>query len=175
MKKTTTKTLTLSALFAAVIFVATAILPLPLGNGYANLGDTFIAVAAFFVGPVWGFFAAALGSCLADVFLGYGIYAPATFLIKGSMALVFILVFRPFAKSRVATVAALAASVAAEALMIGGYFVFECIMYSPAGAIPNISGNLIQGAFAVAATTCLISVFVNNKTLMKNSRLKTLV
>lgn len=173
--KTTTKKLTLSAVFTAVIFIATAVFPIPLGNGYANLGDTFIALAAFFVGPVWGFLAAGLGSCLADLSLGYGIYAPVTFLIKGTMALLFVLIFRPFAKGRAAIPAALLASVASEALMVLGYFAFECIMYSPAGALPNIPGNLIQAAFAVAASTCLVSIFVNNKTIMKNSSIKAFI
>ena len=37
--------------------------------------------------PLYGFLAAGLGSALADIFSGYAIYAPATFLIKGLMVL----------------------------------------------------------------------------------------
>ena len=38
--------------------------------------------------PVYAFVSAGLGSALADVFSGYLVYAPATFVIKGLMALV---------------------------------------------------------------------------------------
>ena len=170
MKNKQTKKLVLAALFCALICVATAVLPIPLGNGgYANLGDTLIAVCTFFVGPIWGFLAAGIGSALTDLALGYGIYAPVTFIIKGTMALVYILIFRRFAKTKACIPMALVASVIAELIMVGGYFAFECILYTPAGALPNIPGNLIQGAVAVAASTVLVSLFSHNKYLIKNS------
>ena len=169
MKNKSIKNLVLSAVFSALIFVATAIFPVPLGNGYANFGDTLISLCAFFVGPVWGFFAAGLGSALADIFLGFGIYAPATFIIKGLMALVFFLIFRPFAKSRAFVPMSFTASLAAETVMVFGYFIFECILYSPAGALPNIPGNLIQAMVGIATSTALVSLFSHNKYLKKHS------
>ncbi|MBQ4066021.1 MAG: ECF transporter S component [Clostridia bacterium] len=170
MKKTDLKRLVTASLFCALICVATAALPIPLGNGgYANLGDTLIAACAFFVGPLWGFFAAGLGSALADLILGYGIYAPATFVIKGLMATVYILIFRRFSKTKAAVPMALVASVAAEAVMVGGYFVLECILYSPAGALPNITGNLIQAAVGIACSTVLVSLLSHNKNIMRHS------
>ncbi len=157
-------------MFCALICVATAVFPIPLGNGgYANLGDTLIAVCAFFLGPVWGFLAAGVGSALADLILGYGIYAPATFVIKGTMALVYILIFRRFVKTKAAIPMALVASVVAEAIMVLGYLVFESFLYSFAGAVPNIPGNLIQAAVGVACSTVLVSLFSHNKYLLKNS------
>ncbi|MBR6676369.1 MAG: ECF transporter S component [Clostridia bacterium] len=172
MKKTNTKKLVLSALFCALIFVATAALPLPLGNGgYVNLGDTLIAVAAFFLGPVYGFLAAGMGSAAADLFLSYGIYAPVTFVIKGSMALVYVLVFRPFVKTKACVPMAFVAALASECLMVGGYFAFECALYGYAGALVNVPGNLIQAAVGVAASTTLVSLFAHNKYLLKNSQM----
>ena len=170
MKNKHIKKLVLAALFCALICVATAALPIPLGNGgYANLGDTLIAACAFFLGPVWGFLAAGVGSALADIVLGYGLYAPATFIIKGSMALGYILIFRPFAKTKACIPMALVSSLVAEAIMVSGYFAFECILYSFAGAVPNIPGNLIQAAVGCVASTVLISLFSHNKYLMRNS------
>ncbi|MBE6587181.1 MAG: ECF transporter S component [Ruminococcaceae bacterium] len=170
MKNKNIQKLVMAALFCALICVATAVLPIPLGNGgYANLGDTLIAVCAFFTGPLWGFLAAGVGSALADVFLGYTVYAPATFIIKGTMALVYILIFRRFAKTKACIPMALLSSVIAEAVMVGGYFAFECILYTPAGAIPNVPGNLIQAAAGAAASTVLISLFSHNKYFIKNS------
>ena len=83
--KTITKKIVITALFASLTLVATFIrLPLPMG--YVHLGDGFVLLSAFLLGPLWGTIAAGLGSCLADVF-GYIQYAPATLLIKAIMAL----------------------------------------------------------------------------------------
>ncbi len=170
MKSKQIKNLVLSAMFCALICAATAAFPIPLGNGgYANLGDTLIIVCTFFVGPVWGFLAAGLGSAIADLVLGYGIYAPATFIIKGIMVLVYILIFRRFAKTKACIPMALVASIVAETIMVGGYFTFECFLYSFAGAVPNIPGNLIQAAVGVACSTVLVSIFSHNKYLSKHS------
>ena len=159
----------LAAMFASLIFIATAVFPIPLGNGYANLGDTIIAVAAFFVGPFWGSMAAGIGSGLADVVLGYTVYAPATFIIKAVMAVIFYFLYKPFAKSRAKVPASLLASFSAEIFMITGYFLFECILYTPAGALPNILGNGIQGIVGCVCSAVLISLFSHSKYFMKHS------
>ena len=41
----------LSGLFAAVIFVLTAFVPIPLGHGYANAGDVFVVLSGVMLGP----------------------------------------------------------------------------------------------------------------------------
>lgn len=156
-------------MFAALIFVATAVFPIPLGNGYANLGDTLIAVSSFFVGPLWGALAAGVGSALADLFLGYTVYAPATFIIKALMAVIFFFLFNPFAKGKGKIPASLLASFCAEVFMIAGYFLFESILYTPAGALPNILGNSIQGIVGCVCSAVLISMFSHSKYFMKHS------
>ena len=170
MKNAKIKTLVLSAMFAALIFVATAVFPIPLGNGYANLGDTLIAVCAFFVGPLWGAMAAGEGSARADLFLGYTVYAPATFIIKALMAVIFFFLYKPFAKGKGKIPASLLASFCAEVFMIAGYFLFESILYTPAGALPNIMGNSIQGVVGCVCSAVLISLFSHSKYFMKHSR-----
>ena len=81
--------LVFSALFAALTCAATIIIQIPAYmNGYLNLGDCFVLLSGFVLGPLYGFCAAGIGSCLADIITGYGIYAPASFLIKGLVALI---------------------------------------------------------------------------------------
>ena len=84
-----TKKLVIAALMAALACVVTMIVkvPSPL-KGYVNLGDCIVLIAGWILSPVYGFMAAAIGSAMADVFSGYVLYAPATFAIKGLMALV---------------------------------------------------------------------------------------
>ena len=87
--------ITLAALFAALIYVATAFLMVPLpGSGYANFGDCFIILGALILGPVYGAAAAGIGSAISDLFLGYVIYAPATLVIKALMAVAAALLFK---------------------------------------------------------------------------------
>ena len=72
----------------ALVCVSTYALafPLPIG-GYFNVGDVFVLLAGWLLGPWYGAVAAGLGASLADVFLGYTVYAPATFLLKGGVAI----------------------------------------------------------------------------------------
>ena len=85
--KSNTQKLVLSAMFAALICVVTMIIkvPSPL-KGYLNLGDCVVLLAGWMLSPGYGFLAAGIGSALADLFSGYVVYAPATFIIKGCMA-----------------------------------------------------------------------------------------
>ena len=84
-----TKNIVLAALIAALACVATMIIKIPSPmKGYLNLGDCVVLAAGWLLPGGYGFFAAGLGSALADLFSGYVIYAPATFVIKGVMALI---------------------------------------------------------------------------------------
>ena len=90
----------MAALFASLTCVATMAIriPIPATNGYANLGDAIVLLAAFLLGPVYGGLSAALGSALADLFAGYAVYAPGTAVIKGLCALIAALLLRQLGK-----------------------------------------------------------------------------
>ena len=77
------KKLIMAALFAALACVATMIIkvPTPGTEGYINLGDAIVILCGVILGPVWGFLAAGIGSCLADLIGGYFVYVPITFVI----------------------------------------------------------------------------------------------
>ena len=84
-----TKQIVTAALFAALACVATMVIKIPSPmDGYLNLGDCVVLAAGWLLAPGYGFLAAGLGSGLADLFSGYAAYAPATFVIKGLMALI---------------------------------------------------------------------------------------
>ena len=89
--KLTTRKLAVSSVMAAVIFVITFSIRIPVpglaGGAYLNVGDSLIYCAAFMLGGVPAMFAAGIGSLLADIAGGALIYAPATFIIKGMMGL----------------------------------------------------------------------------------------
>lgn len=86
--------LVLAALLAALVCVATMVVQIPSPmQGYVNLGDCFVLLSGWLLGPWYGFAAGGIGSMLADIFLGYAHYAPGTLVIKGVMALVAALMY----------------------------------------------------------------------------------
>lgn len=162
--------ITLAAMFAALIFIATAFLMIPLpGSGYAHLGDCFILVAALALGPVYGALAAAVGSALADLFLGFGVYAPATFVVKALVALTAALLYKAFKKARPKGGALWVAGAAfvAELVMVLGYFLFESGLYGAAASAVNIPGNALQGLSGLVLGTALYGMLEKTGVLSK--------
>lgn len=149
MKNDKTRKLVLAALFAALCCVATMLIKIPSPlKGYLNLGDCAVLVSGWTLGGVYGFLAAAIGSALADVFSGYVFYAPATFVIKGLVALVAYLLYKKL-KLKNDTVSKLLSALGAEVVMAVGYYVFEGFMYGFGEALINVPSNLIQGAAGI--------------------------
>ena len=86
--------LVLAAFFAAVIFLGTFIIKIPIPNGYIHFGDGFIYVAAALLPLPYAMAAAAIGGLLADLIAGFAAYAPFTAVVKLLIALVIGLVVR---------------------------------------------------------------------------------
>ena len=74
-----------SVIFTAIVFVFTSVIVIatPATQGFFNIGEAGVYLAAILGGPIVGAIAGGLGSALADLFLGYAHYAPGTFVIKG--------------------------------------------------------------------------------------------
>ena len=145
---------------ASLVCVATMIIKVPSPmKGYLNLGDGFVLIAAWLLSPLYAFLAAGIGSALADLFSGYIIYAPATFLIKGTMALVAFVVFAPLKKRIGELPARLLGGVFAEVVMVLGYFVFEGFLYGFVPSLVNIPANAVQGVAGIVVGLSLVKVF----------------
>lgn len=160
-----------TAMFAALIFVAAKLIQIPTPtNGYVNFGDCFVLIAAWVLGPVYGFAAAAIGSAVADL-MGYTQYVPGTFFIKGMMALAAALVIRAFIKKggRLRLLGFIVSGSAAELIMIGGYYLYEATLlgYGFAGALEGIPGNSLQGIFGAVFGVVLIRVIAKTGVLKK--------
>ncbi len=141
-KMTKLQRLNLISLFAAMTFVITLVVSIPLPLiGYFNLSDATIFLGAIFIDPLGGAIAGAIGASLADITLGYGAYAPFTFFIKFIEALVTGLLFNKI-HHRIHYIA----------LFIGGfimaslYLIPDSIFYDGNGNIfVNYFFNLVQG------------------------------
>lgn len=144
--------LTAYGLLAAIVTVLTLFVsvPLPISSeaAYLNAGDAAVYASAYVLGPVGGAVVSAAGSALADVLHGGMIYVPATFVIKGLMALVCGLLLKRLRG---------AAPFIAGIIMPAGYFAYECLLYGSAAALAGVWGNLVQYAFGSAAGLLIFS------------------
>ena len=140
MKQTKLRTLILAAMFAALTCVATMIIhiPSPIG-GYFNLGDCMVLLSAFVLGPVWGTAAGGIGSALADVIF-------CAFAKNGSR----------FGKTFSGS---LLGSVAAEIIMVVGYFLYELPLFGYAPSLESaVTTNLPQAAVGLVAGMALFTL-----------------
>ena len=152
--RNTTRSLVLSSMFAALVCVATMVIkvPSPL-NGYVNLGDSLVLLAGWLLPPAYGFMAAGIGSAMADVFSGYVLYAPATLVIKGIMA---VIVHKMVKKPKVVS------GLIAETVMVIGYLLFESVLYGFGPSVVNVPANAVQGV------VCLVLALIMAHFIDKN-------
>jgi len=151
----------MTALLAAMACVATMVIKVPSPTqGYMNLGDTIVILAAYLLGPVYGAIAGGVGSALADLLSGYPIYVPATLVIKALMAVAAALLYKALGKK---TGALVVCGIVAEVIMVVGYFVYEGFLYGFAESATGIPSNLVQAAFGLVLSTLLTLALRQNK------------
>lgn len=154
-----------SGMFAALICVATMVIqiPAPLA-GYVHFGDCFILIAAWVLGPWYGFAAGGIGSALADLLTGYAHYVPGTLIIKGLMAVAAALIFHALAsksdKHRLPGF--IVSGLAAELIMVAGYYLYKATFLQRGwiATLANIPSNCVQGAFGLVFGVVLIQIIV---------------
>lgn len=163
-----TKRLALAAVMAALSCVCTMSVQLPTPTGgYVHPGDGIVLLCGFLLGPVYGGLAAGIGSAMADVLTGYMHYVPGTFFIKAVVAIVAYLVYHGLVKisGKLRFVWAVAATVAAEACMVVGYFFYKWLILGSglAAGVDTILGNVGQGICGVVIGVILFEVLSGNK------------
>lgn len=165
---TKTKKIVIAALFAALTCVATMIIKIPSPlKGYINLGDCIVLLAGWMLSPFYSFLAAGLGSGLADIFSGYLTYAPATFIIKGSMALIAFFVYKLLHNKMGNSISRIFGGILAEITMITGYFLFEGLLYGFIPSLVNIPANAVQGIAGIIIGTVLVTILNKSKISFK--------
>ena len=155
-----TKQIVTAALFAALACVATMVIKIPSPmDGYLNLGDCVV------LAPGYGFLAAGLGSGLADLFSGYAAYAPATFAIKGRMALIAFYGFKALSAKTGSLTARILSGAAAELWMVLGYYLFEGCLYGFVPSAVNIPANGVQGAAGLILGVLLVKALEKSRVI----------
>lgn len=149
-----TKNISISGLFAAMIFVFTYFVKVPVASGYVHFGDALIYLCAVILGGPWAIVAGAIGEGLADLIGGYVVYAPATIIIKALIALPFVLLCKNDEKILNFKTALL--TISSGIITVLGYFLADLII-DKTYAYVDIPGNIIQ---AVGSAVIFIVVAI---------------
>lgn len=150
-----------TALSIAMVTLATMIIKIPsIRGGYVNFGDIVIFITAVLLGSTAGFLAGSIGSAMADIILGYSVYAPATFIIKGIEGFICASLSGKKNREGVNITSLIIALIISAAWMVSGYFLFEYKIggllfanqdFGATAAILNLPGNITQGLVSAAA------------------------
>ncbi|MBQ6146354.1 MAG: ECF transporter S component [Clostridia bacterium] len=143
-----TKRLALSGQLCGATLLLTLIsLPLPSGYGYVNLGDAGVFLCACLLPGGLGALAAGVGAALADLILGWAMYAPVTLLVKGLTALLAGLALRRAKK------AAVPLGLLCCLIVPLGYFLYETVLLTAPVAAVNVLPNTFQALLGACLGT----------------------
>lgn len=164
------KAMIYTGLWVAVVTVVTmaVAIPIPLTQGYVNLGDAAVFLGAFLLGRKYGTAAAGIGSAFADLLLSYVAFAPFTLVIKAGMAFIFA-TFLKFSEGKIRPdgpkipAKHFVGIAVATVWMAGGYYAAEWFITGnrmvPIVSIPwNLLQGLLGGAIALGLMTVMQSL-----------------
>lgn len=163
MKKNNVKTLVMTGVMAALCFLGTFIIqmPVPFTNGYIHLGDSMVLISAVILGRNKGAMAAGLGSMLADFAGGWYMWMVPTLLIKAAMAWLLGLILEKAAdrKALSAIGAAYAAIWAAFSLLMSFFLRTQVTGESAASLLSEVEGFASAAELMERAGTVGIQLF----------------
>lgn len=170
MKNKKLNKLVITALFMALTAVATAVIQIPSPmQGYVNAGDAIVLICGWTLGPIYGTIAGGIGSMIVDLATGYAHYAVGTLVIKGLSALTASIIFNSFGKltekRKFRLTARITSGIAAEAVMVLGYFGYASLLLGKGlAAASSIPGNIVQGVIGIVLSSLIIEILFSNKT-----------
>lgn len=150
IKNSKIRLLCITGVFAALVFVVTAYLHIPTVNGYVHVGDGLIYLAACILPLPYAIAVGACGALLADCLTGYAIWAPCSVIVKAASAALF-----SSRSRRIVCFRNLAALLPAAILCIGGYYLYEALLYG--NFVSPLAGMLASLTQAVASSALFIA------------------
>lgn len=154
--------ITTTAVFAALSFVCTAFLPIPIasGQGYINFSDAFIFLVASLISPIIGGCVGALSGSMSDLVAGYGSFAPYTAVIKfveGIVAGYLFILLKKILKGEKTKYISFVSFFIGGLIMAFLYMIPDFVMYTKEVAFIDLPFNILQGAInAIVAIICFV-------------------
>jgi len=139
------------AVMSALTLVATMIsINFAPTGGYFNLGDVIVVTTALLFGSTIGGLAGGLGSALADVYLGYGVFAPFTLVIKGTEG--FVVGYLAGGKEDISRNLKIIAWLIGGIIIIVGYWIAEVLflgMSIQSATVEALTINILQAIISI--------------------------
>ncbi|UCH02931.1 MAG: ECF transporter S component [Candidatus Bathyarchaeota archaeon] len=143
-KISSTALIAMAAIMAALVAVTTIIIqiPIPATDGFFNIGDAMIMVAALTCGPIVGAFAGGVGSSLADLYGGWYVWVIPTLIIKGIEGFLAGWILNRSDEQTIPNI--VLAWVIGGSEMVLGYFLVQIYMYGFSAALVELPFNIVQ-------------------------------
>ena len=138
-----TALIAMAAVMAALVCITTILIqvPIPATEGFFNIGDAMIMVAALTGGPLVGAFAGGVGSSLADLLGGWYVWVVPTLIIKGTEGF---LTGWILSKGEQNVQRVVLAWVIGGCEMVLGYFLVQVYLYGLSAAFVELPFNFVQ-------------------------------
>ena len=149
--------LSILAISIAIVFVFVRLIqvPVPATGGFTHIGAVAEVVLALAFGPVVGLVAAGVGAALADLTLGYGQFAPLTFLAHAALGLLVGLIGWKASRGRM-LLAWLAGGLALVFVYFAGETLVPSLYGGYAAAIIELPVNLFQVSLGIIGLLLLV-------------------
>lgn len=157
-----TRDVAATAIMGALTTVVTMIaLPFAPTGGFFNLGDAVVVTTALIFGPVVGAISGGIGSSLADMLLGFGVFAPYTLVIKGVEG--FVVGYIAGNPNKDSKIRLIIAWLAGGVIIVAGYWIAEAFFMGlgVTAATAEIIINVPQAIGSVVGIP--ISIAVKNR------------
>jgi uncharacterized membrane protein len=140
-----TAIIAMAAVMAALVCITTMLIqiPIPATEGFFNIGDAMIMIAALTGGPIVGAFAGGIGSSLADLLGGWYIWVIPTLIIKGTEGVLAGWILRRGQQNLQNVVLAW---IVGGLEMVFGYFLVQVYLYGFSAALVELPFNFVQMA-----------------------------
>jgi uncharacterized membrane protein len=157
------------ALMAAMVFVTTYVIEIPVGTkAVLHIGDTMVFAGAIILGKKKAALASAIGMGLFDLLSPYAVWAPFTFIIKGAMAYIASAIAHRKNYQGNNSMNNIFGFIVAGIWMIIGYFFAGAVIYkSFALALLDIQGNIIQVTAGIVLAIPIIAALRKAKIKIK--------
>jgi uncharacterized membrane protein len=169
MQKTTgysnkrTFNLILTSMLIALVFVATILLniklPITANGGLVHLGTAMLFIVSILFGPKKGAIAGAVGMGLFDLFAGWTLWAPFTFVARGLQGYIVGKVAWSFARKGNSIAFNILGIIISIPVMLGVYYICEGVLYANwIAPVASIPGNIVQNVvgICVAIPVCIV-------------------
>ncbi len=149
----------LGSVLAAAVALATLLhIPMPGMRIYFNLGEGVIYTIAILLGARYGGLCGGIGAAMADILLGYPLWAPLTLVIKG---------VEGYVVGKAAPSGRLRAIILGALIMIAGYTTSAGVLYgwkvAPAELLTDLLQTGIGGIFAMVFVPVLEKRITQNR------------